>query len=202
MKDESYALKEDDVVKLDLGCHLDGYFAHVGCTIVVSADPAKKVTGQIANLITAGYTALQAALRKVVVGNTNDDVTKVIEKVAEQYGFSPIEGTYSHKHKKHTLDEKHVIMNKFVPEKKQEKYEFQKGDVFGLDIYLATGDGKCRLTDMRTTVFKRALENTYILKSDKARKFLSEVNTRFPSLPFSILSFEDITSAKLGVKHC
>lgn len=68
-------------------------------------------------------------------------------------------------------------MNKFVPEKKQEKYEFQKGDVFGLDIYLATGDGKCRLTDMRTTVFKRALENTYILKSDKARKFLSEVNT-------------------------
>lgn len=74
--------------------------------------------------------------------------------------------------------------------------------MFGLDIYLATGDGKCRLTDMRTTVFKRALENTYILKSDKARKFLSEVNTRFPSLPFSILSFEDITSAKLGVKHC
>lgn len=124
MKDESYALKEDDVVKLDLGCHLDGYFAHVGCTIVVSADPAKKVTGHIANLITAGYTALQAALRKVVVGNTNDDVTKVIEKVAEQYGFAPIEGTYSHKHKKHTLDEKHVIMNKFVPEKKQEKYEF------------------------------------------------------------------------------
>jgi len=52
------------------------------------------------------------------VGSTNDDVTKVIEKVAEQYGFSPIEGTYSHKHKKHTLDEKHVIMNKHVPEKK------------------------------------------------------------------------------------
>jgi len=74
--------------------------------------------------------------------------------------------------------------------------------VFGLDIYLSTGDGKCRLTEMRTTVFKRALENTYILKSDKARKFLSEVNTRFPSLPFSIRSFDDITTAKLGVKHC
>jgi len=55
---------------------------------------------------------------------------------------------------------------------------------------------------MRTTVFKRALENTYLLKSDKARKFLSEVNSRFPSLPFSIRSFDDITAAKLGVKHC
>jgi methionine aminopeptidase len=105
-------------VKLDLGCHLDGYFAHVGCTIIISSDPAKKHSGQIANLITAGYTALQAAIRKCVVGSTNDDVTRVIEKVAEQYGFSPIEGTYSHKHKKHTLDEKHVIMNKHVVEKK------------------------------------------------------------------------------------
>jgi len=84
----------------------------------VSADPTKKHSGQIANLITAGYTALQAAIRKCVIGSTNDDVTKVIEKVAKEYGFSTIEGTYSHKHKKHVLDEKHIIMNKIVPEKK------------------------------------------------------------------------------------
>jgi methionine aminopeptidase len=45
LKDESTSLKEDDVVKLDLGCHLDGYFAHVGSTFVVSSDPTKKVTG-------------------------------------------------------------------------------------------------------------------------------------------------------------
>lgn len=41
-----------------------------------------------------------------------------------------------------------------------------------------------------------------MLKSDAARQFLTEVNTRFPSLPFSIRSFEDITKARLGVKHC
>ena len=78
LKDESSALKEDDIVKLDLGCHLDGYFAHVGCTFVVSSDASKKHSGQIANLITAGYTALQAAIRKCVIGSTNEDVTKVI----------------------------------------------------------------------------------------------------------------------------
>lgn len=93
-------------------------------------------------------------------------------------------------------------MNKHIPEKKCDKYEFAKGDVFGLDVYLCSGDGKAKLTELRTTVFKRALENTYMLKSKAAREFFSEVNTKFPSLPFSIRAFEDVTIAKLGVKHC
>ena len=100
------------------------------------------------------------------------------------------------------MEEKCIILNKHTPERKQDLVTFEKGDVYGLDIYLATGEGKCKLTDFRTTVFKRALENTYILKSDAARKFFSEVNTRFPSLPFSMRSFDNVTTAKLGVKHC
>jgi curved DNA binding protein len=202
LKDESTVLKEGDIAKLDLGCHLDGYFTHVGTTVIVSADPTKKYEGPIANLLVAGNTALQAAIRSTIAGNTNEDVTNVIEKVSKEFNLTPIDGTYSHKHKKHMMEEKAIIMNRRNPEKKQELYTFEKGDVFGLDIYLATGEGKCKLTDLRTTVYKRALENTYILKSDAARKFFSEINSRFPSLPFSLRSFENTTTAKLGVKHC
>lgn len=202
LKDESSLLKEGDVAKLDLGCHLDGYFAHVGTTIVVSADPTRKYEGPIANLLVAGQTALEAAIRTCVAGNTNEQVTNVIEKVASEFNLSPVEGTYSHKHKKHMMEEKSIILNKHTPERKQDLVTFEKGDVYGLDIYLATGEGKCKLTEHRTTVYKRALENTYILKSDAARKFFSEVNTRFPSLPFSMRAFDNVTTAKLGVKHC
>ena len=72
LKDESSILKEGDVAKLDLGCHLDGYFAHVGTTLVVSADPEKKYEGPIANLLVAGQTALEAAIRTTIAGNTNE----------------------------------------------------------------------------------------------------------------------------------
>lgn len=90
-----------------------------------------------------------------------------------------------------------------IPEEKVEKYEFAPGDVFGLDIIMSTGEGKARESEIRTTVFKRVIENQYQLKSDSARKFLSEVNKKFPSLPFSIRYFSDNpTQAKLGVKHC
>jgi methionine aminopeptidase len=51
MKDDSSALKEGDIAKIDLGCHLDGYIAHAAHTIVVSADPNSKVTGKAADVV-------------------------------------------------------------------------------------------------------------------------------------------------------
>ena len=139
----------------------------------------------------------------MLAGNTNEDVTARILKVCEEFKVNALEGAYSHKHKKHLIDEGDVIMNKPIPERKAQKYEFAPGDVFGLDIYLTTGEGKAKLTELRTTVFRRAVENVYNLRSKAGRAFVSQVDKRYPSLPFSLRAFsDDITSAKLGVKHC
>jgi hypothetical protein len=40
------------------------------------------------------------------------------------------------------------------------------------------------------------------LKSKSARNFFSIVNKNFPTLPFSIRGFEELTGAKVGVKEC
>lgn len=198
LKDESRPIAEGDVLKIDLGVHIGGYFGRVGTTILAGN---AKAEGDIANVIAAGHTCLQAAIRTTVEGKSNEDVTAVISQVAEEYGVTPLEAAYSHKHKKHFQDENDVIMNVKMPEKPTPKVEFEKGDVFGLDVYLCLGSGKARLAELRTTVFKRQLENTYLLKTQAGRDFITEVNQRFPSLPFSIRSFENVTQTKLGVKH-
>lgn len=54
---------------------------------------------------------------------------------------------------------------------------------------------------MRTTVYKRAIEKNYNLKTKSARAFYSEINQKYPSLCFSIRDFDEIT-AKMGVKEC
>lgn len=59
-----------------------------------------------------------------------------------------------------------------------------------------------READIRTTVFKREIDVQYNLKSKSARAFFSEVNKKFPTLPFSIRGFEDLTGAKVGIKEC
>ena len=56
--------------------------------------------------------------------------------------------------------------------------------------------------DIRTTVYKREMDAQYNLKSKSARSFFHIVNEKYPTLPFSIRGFEDLTGAKIGVKEC
>lgn len=56
--------------------------------------------------------------------------------------------------------------------------------------------------DIRTTVYKREMDMQYNLKSKSARTFFAKVNEKYPTLPFSIRGFEDLTGAKVGVKEC
>jgi curved DNA binding protein len=200
MPDESTKLAEGDVAKIDLGVHIDGYIAISGHTIVVTANPAEKVTGKAANVIKAAHDAKEAALRTILAGNKNTQVTEVIEKVTKEYNTNVIRGVFSHKLKKHVIDGADVIAAS--KGQKHEEYEFHHGDVFGLEIFVTSGQGKAKQSELRTTVFKRVIENTYLLKTDLARKFLKEVNQKYPSLPFSTRAFEDQTSVRIGVKHC
>ena len=89
------------------------------------------------------------------------------------------------------LDGSDVIINKALPDQRVADYEFAPGDVFGLDIYVSTGAGKPKLGDSRPTVYKRDIQTNYNLKMKSARAFYAEVSKRYPTLPFSIASFED-----------
>lgn len=60
--------------------------------------------------------------------------------------------------KKHLIDGNDVIINKETPEQRVEEYEFMPGDVFGLDVFVSTGEGKSKEGEFRTTVYKRELD--------------------------------------------
>ena len=122
--------------------------------------------------------------------------------MSEVFGCNPVEGVLSHKVKKHLIDGNDVIINKETPEQRVEEFEFAAGDVIGLDIYVSTGEGKPKEGDYRTTVYKRELDAQYNLKIKSARAFFTEVNKKYPTLPFAIRAFEDTTAAKIGVKEC
>ena len=97
----------------------------------------------------------------------------------------------SHEVKKHLIDGNNSIINKQTYDQKVEEFEFGVNQVFGLDIIISTGEGKPKETEFRTTVFKRALERSYSLKLKAARTFFAEVTERFPTLAFSLRSFDD-----------
>ena len=182
LKEDSVELKAGDLVKVDLGCHIDGYVAQTAHSLVVpeKIGAETKVSSRAADVLLAAHTAHEAAIRTIRAGNTNDQVTDAIAQACEEFKCNPLEGVLSHKLKKHVIDGNDTIINKrsaaeFLQD--VETYTFEKGDVFSLDVTVSTGEGKTKeFQDCRTTVFKRDLENTYILKSKTARAFLSQVN--------------------------
>ena len=59
----------------------------------------------------------------------------------------------------------------------------------------------CVQLEARTTVFKRDLEEKYSLKMKASRAFFSEVNQRFPTLPFTLRAGDE-RAWRMGVVEC
>ncbi|CEQ41908.1 SPOSA6832_03645, partial [Sporobolomyces salmonicolor] len=103
------ALKKDDLVKIVVGAHIDGYPvvsgetyvavspSQVSCDIVVGA--SSPITGARADLIQAAYQAGEIALRAVKPGVRNWEVTDAIKALLKDYeasGVKGVEGILSH----------------------------------------------------------------------------------------------------------
>merc|ERR1712232_1379418 len=118
-----------------------------------------------------------------------------------EFGCKPVQGVKSHQLKKHVIDGSRYISNVENLEEKNETFEFELNEVYCIDIVMSTGEGKGREAELRSTVFKRAVETTYLLKTQKARQFISEVNRRFPALPFTLRAIEDEQVARVGASE-
>lgn len=189
--EDKVVLAEGDLVKIDLGVHVDGYIAVVAHTTVCSAASSSEAgpepaTGRKADVMQAAWHAAELAQRMFKEGTTNTEITEMIAKVAEAYKCVPVEGVLSHQMKKHVIDANKVFINKSTTEQQVKEVKCEPNDVIGFDIVMSSGEGKPKPADARTTVFKRDLEEKYSLKMKASRAFFSEVNQRFPTLPFTL----------------
>ncbi|KAF3826132.1 hypothetical protein GH733_006246 [Mirounga leonina] len=202
--DQDYILKEGDLVKIDLGVHVDGFIANVAHTFVVDVAQGTQVTGRKADVIKAAHLCAEAALRLVKPGNQNTQVTEAWNKVAHSFNCTPIEGMLSHQLKQHVIDgEKTIIQNPTDQQKKDhEKAEFEVHEVYAVDVLVSSGEGKAKDAGQRTTIYKRDPSKQYGLKMKTSRAFFSEVERRFDAMPFTLRAFEDEKKARMGVVEC
>jgi curved DNA binding protein len=202
-------LKTGDVVKMDLGCHLDGYIAVAAHTCVVKESPEAEpeVDDVLGNVAVAAYNAMLIAAHAIAAGKSNKDVTDAVEKVAKAYGVTPISSVRMHQMKRYVLDGvKEVALKAPNPDEPEEEKvplcTFEQAEVYAVDVAMSSGDGRARPGEMRTTVFKRNVEKQYLLKVKASRQVLAEVDKKFPTLPFTLRHLSDIRTARLGINEC
>lgn len=143
-EEDTTTIQEGDLVKIELGVHVDGFPALVAHTVVVKSDVKAPVVGKKADTILAAYKAAQAALRLIKPGNYNNQVTEIIQRVADSYEVKPVEGVLSHEVKKHLIDGNKIIINKETFDQRMEDQEFAVHDIFILDVFMSSGEGKLK----------------------------------------------------------
>lgn len=231
--EDSLKLAAGDSIKIDLGCHLDGYIAVVSHTAIVTeagaleaaptesgatataAAAAASSDGAAAggsatasadailqDVASAAFVAAEVALRLIKPGNTNTQVTAMFKRVAAHFGVKPMQGQLSHQLKRYIIDGSQVIAARDEPDDEVEEFTFGPHEVYAVDVAMTSGEGKPREAKYRTTVFKRAAENSYSLRMKASRWLLTEVAKRFTAMPFSLRALGDVRQARLGVVEC
>ncbi|KAK7033192.1 proliferation-associated protein 1 [Favolaschia claudopus] len=200
----SQVLAKDDMVKLHIGAHIDGFAAISAETIVVGATPENPVTGRRADVLKAAWHAAEIAMRTVKVGNKNWAVTDVVGKVASAWNCKPVEGMLSCQQTQNVIDgKKRIILNPSEAQKRDfEGATFAEGEVYGIDVLVSSGeDGKARMEEARTSIYQRDSTVTYQLKMKNSRAVFSEVQKKAGAFPFNIRSLEDEKRSRMGLQE-
>ena len=151
----------------DLAVHIDGWISAVAHSVVAQEDPAAPIPeGKQRDVIMACATAAEAILANIKPGVTNNAITPLFQRAAEQYGVNVCEGVLSHQMKRFVIDGNKCIISKTVPgEQAVDDEEFEENDVIGIDIIMSSGEGKPKEVDeKKQMVFKRAVDKNYSLK--------------------------------------
>lgn len=210
--EEMEPLQAGDIVKIDLGCHIDGYISVAAHTLIVpeAPDGTPEVDPEMSNVAVAAYNAMLVAAASIKAGAKNASVTEVVDRVAASYGVNAISSVRMHQMKRFVIDGvKEVALKEPTAdeveagEEKVDECTFEQAEVYAVDVAMSTGEGKPRPSGVhRTTVFKRNVEANYRLKMKNSRYLLSEVDKKFPTLPFTLAHFDDERAARMGVTEC
>ena len=87
----SKTILEGDVVKIDLGVVLDGFYSDTAETFLVGQCSPDNI-----KLVEATRKALHEGIKAAVEGNTNLDISKAIESSLSLMGFVPVEDMVGH----------------------------------------------------------------------------------------------------------
>jgi methionyl aminopeptidase len=175
LKEDDLTINKGDLVKLDLGVHIDGYI--VDTAFSVNLNESK----ELENIIQATEVALDAAKMMVKPGINTKELGKKIENIVKGFKYNPIKELGGHQ-----IDRWTVHGEKQLPELGSQRGDIMEdGDIFSIEIFASTGEGTVH-----------TLRNAYIyeinpyagrvpLRRKTSKQILGFINSNYKTLPFA-----------------
>ena len=170
---DTLTIKNDDLVKIDLGAQINGYIADTAVTVCYNPE--------FDNLVQAAELSLSNAMSMIKVGVKSSDVGRTIEKTIKQMGFLPIANLSGH-----SLDQYTIHAGKSVPNIWSiGSFTFNENQAFACEPFVTTGDGLGFVHEGKIkNIF--ALSSRKKTKDKEADKMLDYIWQNFNLLPFAL----------------
>ncbi len=157
-----------EMVKLDIGVHIDGYIADTAITVDLSGNP---------ELVKAAESALGEAIKFIRAGVNTSDIGGVIDDTISSFGFKPIINLTGHGLLQYIQHAPPSIPNKRIPH----GVVLEDGDIVAIEPFATNGGGK---------IHDAGSAEIYHIVSDRpvrhpsARALLQEIG-KYKTLPFA-----------------
>jgi len=163
--------KAGNVVKVDLGVHVDGFIADTAFTKEIS-------TNSWQDLIDASDQALERVLDSVGPGTRVTDIGNMVSQIIGTKGYLPISNLSGHRLECYNLHAGLSIPN--IPDGSDETLE--KGMAVAIEPFATNGAG--RVTGKKSGNIYRMIRDRQLQDKD-LNELLDIIKQEFPDLPFS-----------------
>ena len=169
--DDLTLLKAGDVVKLDLGTHIEGFLGDTALTAEIK-------TKNNSEIIKASKEALDEAIKLCKPGVRVCEIGEVVNETITSFGFKPIKNLSGHKVDRYILHSNISIPNF----NNNDKTKLEEGMVVAIEPFASTGAGFIR-EGKPSSNFR--LHNPKQVRDPMTRDVLDFIKKEFVSLPFA-----------------
>ena len=175
LKDDGLLIKEGDLVKIDLGVHIEGYIVDTAFTVNFNEDSS------LENIIQSTEVALDAA-KMIVKPKTNSrEIGQKIEEIVKGFKYNPIKELGGHQIERWTVHGK-----KALPELGSQGGDIMEdGEVFSIEIFATTGEGSVHNTQYTHIYELNPYSGRVPLRRKTSKQLLGFINKNYKSLPFA-----------------
>src|SRR3989344_2120904 len=162
-------ISEGDVIKVDIGVHVDGFIGDTAYTASFSEKHGA--------MVKAAEDALEKAVPLCIPGKAVDEISGVIEDTIKSHGFRPVANLTGHGLRQWEGHAEPTIHNVRV----NYQYVLKEDDVIAVEPFATDGAG--RIKDSEPSVIF-SLVGKKPVRSREARKMLGDIEA-FNGMPFT-----------------
>ncbi|MFW6121998.1 MAG: type II methionyl aminopeptidase [Petrotogales bacterium] len=192
--DDGLILKQGDVVKLDVGAHIDGYIADTATTVEVG-------THNHSSMIKASNDALEKAIGLIRAGIDLSEIGEIVEKTIKSYGYKPISNLTGHSLEQYQLHSGISVPSVSIS---RGKYKPKKGDVLAIEPFATDGEGRVISGEGSNIYLCNKSLRLKMARDQRAKMSFKRLYAKFKTLPFAqrwcndLLPGVDLTLKKLS----